>query len=171
MIIGISGKKGHGKDTTGIIFGKLLTVEKRRHTVSSVYGYLQERSDTDLVGDWKIKRFGDKLKEIASIITGIDRRLFESQDFKNMNLSEVTKEDWRYYKVNVDGKKVLHPVHTSRHMIDRIKKNHHVELVDPTVRHFLQNLGTEAIRNNIHPNTWAKALFADYKEVDIPHIN
>jgi hypothetical protein len=33
---------------------------------------------------------------------------------------------------------------------------------DMTVRKFLQLLGTDAIRNNLHYNTWINALFSDY---------
>ncbi len=32
-----------------------------------------------------------------------------------------------------------------------------------TVREFLQKLGTEGLRNNLHGNVWVNALFADYK--------
>jgi len=31
-----------------------------------------------------------------------------------------------------------------------------------TYREFLQKLGTEAMRNGLHPNVWVNALFADY---------
>lgn len=34
-----------------------------------------------------------------------------------------------------------------------------------TVREFLQLLGTECIRNNLHNNMWVAATFADYKPV------
>lgn len=33
-----------------------------------------------------------------------------------------------------------------------------------TYRQFLQNLGTEAMRDGLHTNVWVNALFADYKE-------
>lgn len=32
-----------------------------------------------------------------------------------------------------------------------------------TVREFLQNLGTDALRDGLHPNTWVNALMSDYK--------
>jgi hypothetical protein len=35
-------------------------------------------------------------------------------------------------------------------------------LVKPTVRQLLQEIGTEAMRNVIHPNIWINALFANY---------
>jgi hypothetical protein len=31
-----------------------------------------------------------------------------------------------------------------------------------TVREFLQKLGTDAMRNGLHPNTWANAFWVDY---------
>ena len=33
-----------------------------------------------------------------------------------------------------------------------------------TVREFLQKLGTDCIRKQLHPNAWVKALFADFTE-------
>jgi hypothetical protein len=35
-----------------------------------------------------------------------------------------------------------------------------------TVREFLQKLGTEAVRNNLHTNAWVNALFSAYKPID-----
>lgn len=32
-----------------------------------------------------------------------------------------------------------------------------------TVREFLQKLGTDALRDGLHPNTWVNALMSDYK--------
>jgi hypothetical protein len=43
-----------------------------------------------------------------------------------------------------------------------------------TVRDFLQKLGTDALRDSLHPNVWVNALMADYKkqlriETNHPH--
>lgn len=38
-----------------------------------------------------------------------------------------------------------------------------------TVREFLQKLGTEAIRDNIHEDIWVNALFTDYKTITVRH--
>jgi len=40
-----------------------------------------------------------------------------------------------------------------------------------TVRDFLQRLGTDALREGLHPNTWVNALMMDYKEQLINIIN
>lgn len=47
---------------------------------------------------------------------------------------------------------------------DRIFKNMHLAQWGMTVREFLQKLGTDAMRENLHQNTWVTALFAEAKE-------
>jgi hypothetical protein len=122
MIIGINGKIGAGKDTVGAIIKGLLLTKKNQSS--------------------EIKKFAGKLKQIASILTGIPIKKFEDQKFKNTNLSSewdyaLMGEDW------VNGKPVLIPM---------------------TVRTLLQKLGTEAMREGLHTNVWVNALFADYRK-------
>lgn len=107
MIIGISGKIGSGKDT--------------------VAGIIQELAPEM---NWEVKRYAHKLKQIASMLTGIAIEDFEKQEVKASFLGP----EW-------DEKS------------DQM-----------TVRTFLQKLGTEAIRNNIHENAWVNALYADYEQ-------
>mgnify|MGYP002478018656 CR=1 FL=1 len=64
MIIGINGKIGAGKDTVGTIIQGLLLTNKN------------QSSD--------IKKFAGKLKQIASILTGIPVKKFEDQEFKKI---------------------------------------------------------------------------------------
>ena len=115
MLIGISGKMGVGKDTLGSIL-------------------------CDLEPAYEVKRFANKLKMIASLLSGISVERFESQDFKQFNMPSV----WNRYKSP-----------TTAYGDQRIKM---------TVREFLQKLGTEAMRDNLHEDVWVNALFADYKE-------
>jgi hypothetical protein len=35
-----------------------------------------------------------------------------------------------------------------------------------SVRDFLQKMGTDGLRNGLHPNVWVNALMADYKAID-----
>jgi hypothetical protein len=96
--------------------------------------------------DWEIKRWADKLKQISSIITGIPVEKFEDQEFKKTNLGP----EWNYIK--------------------RVYGDHYDGFVEDwedvdtpmTVREFLQKIGTEAMRNGLHTNTWINALMADY---------
>lgn len=64
MIIGISGYAGSGKDTVGQIIQKLTTPTPMQRS------------------DWEIKKFAGKLKQIASLMTGIPVEKFEDQEFK-----------------------------------------------------------------------------------------
>jgi len=89
---------------------------------------------------WQIKKFSGKLKEIASILTGIPKEKFEDQEFKKSMLGA----EWMTNGLDYDQ------------MIGWVKPMF--------VRDFLQLLGTNAIRDNLHKNTWVNALMADYSE-------
>lgn len=89
---------------------------------------------------WQIKKFAYKLKQIVSILTGIPAEQLEKQDVKDKTLGQ----EWR--------RSVPYPPPTRGFQIK-----------DYTVREVLQRVGTEAMRDQIHPNVWVNALFADYK--------
>lgn len=129
MIIGINGKIGSGKDTVGKII---------QHLTSD---WSDEKfQDTDMLeirSNFKIKKFAGKLKQTASLLTGIPVEAFEDQEFKKTNLSD----EW-----------------SSLQQSGRSKVWAHM-----TVREFLQKLGTEAMRDGLHTNVWVNALFADYR--------
>ena len=136
MIIGINGKIGSGKDTVGSII-QYLTDENVKGMsfedwyASNVYSVYQA------TGKWEIKKFAGKLKQIASLLTGVDVEKFEDQEFKKLEMPEC----WN--RLQQSGRsKVWAPM---------------------TYRQFLQELGTEAMREGLHTNVWVNALFADYK--------
>lgn len=129
MIIGISGRMGSGKDTIGTIIQGLLLTNKNQSS--------------------EIKKFAGKLKQIASILTGIPVKKFEDQKFKT-TLLDV---EWGTVQ-NV-------PLNSIPPFAD-MQFN-----VMMSVREFLQKLGTEAMRDGLHTNVWVNALFADYKDVYI----
>jgi len=118
MIIGISGKLGSGKDTVAKII-----------------------QDIDPTIGWEIKKYADKLKQIASILTGIPREKFEDQNFKLTNLPEEWNNATYEYNNNGDAELVVKPM---------------------TVREFLQKLGTDAMRFGLHKDVWVNGLMVDY---------
>ena len=135
MIIGINGKIGAGKDTVGTIIQGLLYTNKDQSS--------------------EIKKFAGKMKQIASILTGISVEKFEDQEFKECFLDV----EW--------GTIQDIPLNSIPPFAD-MQFN-----VMMTVREFLQKLGTEAMRdglhtnvwvNGLHENVWVNALFADYKK-------
>ncbi len=116
-LLGVSAKIGCGKDT--------------------FFEILQKKTNNA----YENKKFAGKLKQIASIITGISIENFEDQDFKKTFLSD----EWSYLpkdEIVTDGIGLM------------FKKM--------TVRDFLQKLGTEAMRDGLHTNVWVNALFSDY---------
>jgi hypothetical protein len=131
MIIGVNGKIGSGKDTVGSIIQYLTANDvgsdciKRIRGGLPIYGYHNSK--------WEVKKFAGKLKQIASLLTGVPVEMFEDQEFKKTDLPN----EWVYVK----------PGYPARNM---------------TVREFLQRLGTDAMRDNLHENVWVNALFADY---------
>lgn len=113
-IIGISGYAGSGKD--------------------EVCSKIQQ---LDASSDWQRKKWAGKLKQIASILTGIPQVMFEDNEFKKSNLGP----QWNY---NDFG---------------RIGGKNNQEM---SVRELLQKLGTDALRNTLHKDVWVNALMADY---------
>lgn len=150
MIIGINGKIGSGKDTVGKIIQYLQCYNTGEITIEDVMSNPEHQWWLEEQSKFEIKKFAGKLKEIASLLTGIDIEDFEDQEFKKTELAE----DWNYYPIIGYGHRNV-PVYG--------------EPEQPMlVREFLQKLGTEAMRNGLHTNVWINALFADYKAKWVP---
>ena len=120
-LIGISGKIGSGKDT--------------------VFEIIQKLCLTNNGPSWENKKFADKLKQIASILTGISVDNFEDQEFKKVILGPEWGKETKSNSLN-----------TTEPFVEMM-----------SVRELLQKLGTEVMRNSLHQNVWVNALFADYK--------
>lgn len=138
MIISISGGKGQGKDTVGKLI-QLLTNDPGKYwlediTQEKLNQYFNSESVID-VCPWQIKKWAYKLKQIASILTGIDIEKWEDEEFKNSYMEEEWIGNWTDYD---SGNSV------------------------PTYRLFLQKLGTEAIRDGLHKNAWVNGLMSKY---------
>lgn len=156
MIIGINGYIGSGKDTVGKMIQYLTSRSK-----SSFEDYFAETKDgihfnvseaNLYTSNWKVKKFAGKLKQIATMLTGIPVEDFESQEVK----ASFLPKEWNYF-VEENVKKALEEGKWDE-AVNSVKQM--------TVREFLQRLGTEAVRNNLHNNAWVNALFADYKPIE-----
>jgi hypothetical protein len=134
-LIGISGKIGSGKDTVGRII-KLIT-HPHNYSDGLVSHFLKNTPASIDLSHWAIKKFAGKLKEVASTLTGIPIYKFEDQEFKKETLPVF----WDY------------PVELAPEQI---------HMATMTVREFLQKLGTEAMRNGLHPDTWVNALMSEF---------
>lgn len=141
MIIGINGKIGSGKDTVGSIIQYLTLRHKQLpkgfDSERDVVSFNDFKTSINYnLSDWQIKKFAGKLKQTASLLTGVPMEMFEDQEFKKQEMPEC----WNKLQQSGRSKAV----------------------VPMTYRLFLQELGTEAMRNGLHSNVWVNALFADY---------
>lgn len=139
MIIGISGKIKSGKDTVAEMLQYLQFQEK----FDTGHSFEQWKEVPGLQpsfeGRFQVKKFAGKLKDMTCMFLGCTREQLEDRDYKNTLLGP----EWSK---------------------DPMLKNTEAMHALMTPRTFMQKLGTEAIRNNLHPNAWVNALFADYSK-------
>ena len=127
-IIGIAGKIGSGKNTVGDIIQKIC---------------LTNEGPT-----FEQKSFAGKLKQIASLLTGIPVEKFEDQEFKKTLLGP----EWGTVSTNpLNAIPVFEDVRFLHLM---------------SARELLQKLGTEAMRDGLHTDVWVNALFSDVSSED-----
>jgi len=83
MIVGISGKKQHGKDVTAKVLNWIFT--SKRMGLDGDYPMLYDyvNGGVRLESDWKTIKFADKLKDIICMLTGCTRAQLEDDAFKN----------------------------------------------------------------------------------------
>ena len=163
-LIGISGKVGSGKDTVGKILQYLSAGDELSKTTPNLIAdWEYDWYAGTKMGNYQIKKFADKLKDIACLLLGCTREQLEDREFKEKELGE----EWWYYCHNLlfDGEKKMISYPEAD---DTIKDNTSWHIVQLTPRKLLQLLGTEAGRGIIHPNIWVNALFADYTSNFIP---
>lgn len=152
MIIGISGKIGSGKDTVGELIQRITSPDIEE------YGSFKDGVWIPMKGAsrFQVRKFADALKDNVCRLLGVDRDKLEDRDYKETPLGE----EWWYYK---HGKLIL-PYGHYKGEDKKIADERY--LVKPTPRLILQRLGTEGVRDIIHPNAWVNATFATYTPED-----
>jgi len=164
MIIAFSGKIHSGKDTAARIV-QYLTASYHGELVRDHETFEQYISNIGYQEEWEVKRFAGKLKQIISILTGIPVEDLEKEEIKNSFLPE----EWSRWYISINGER-HNVVYASKEQAEPDYKifraiDGKIELLEErlTVRKLLQLLGTEAMRDVIHPNVHINALFSDYK--------
>jgi len=147
MIIGINGYSGSGKDTAGIII-QYLQADRKIPLKEVIENPTKHEWWLEEGSEWVIKKWAGKLKQVASLLTGIPKHKFEDQEFKKTLLGP----EW--------GTVTLTPLNSIPVFAD-IEFNSLM-----SVRDFLQKLGTDGLRDGLHENVWVNALMADYKPID-----
>lgn len=130
-LIGISGYAGSGKDEVAMILCYLSS--------GSTLPYKEWLDDHNELSRFSIRAFADKLKSIASVLTGIPIPMWSLRDFKD----ELMPPNWqpKTFVPGYPGPLRGNPV---------------------TGREFLQQLG-DAIRR-VNPDAFVNALFRTYSE-------
>ena len=161
MLIGISGKISSGKDTVGKIIQYLVWKSRveRGELPLSVYSFSDFARETSFgknQSNIEIKKFADKLKDFVCMLIGCTREQLEDREFKEKELGE----EWNCYIFN-NGKKEELTLDFETARI--LSCDNRVISRTMTPRLLLQIIGTDCIRDKVHPNAWVNALFADYK--------
>jgi hypothetical protein len=161
-IIAISGYIGSGKDTVAAMIQELIIRNKKYEASGKLMysdEYVKQLAPQGLtaLSKWEIKKFAGKLKQIASILTGIPVEDLEKQEVKD---SELGEEWTKYYFTEFGIDYYISKEEYQAYKLERIVK---VFEFRPTVRWLLQHLGTDAMREVIHSDIHVNALFADYK--------
>lgn len=166
MIIAISGKINSGKDTVGKIIQYLtaqneavldINMPDREYWINISYeDYFKHKM---IAHKWKIKKFADKLKDIICLLINCTREQLEDESFKSKELGE----EWWYWYMKLDGGYspiILDYLTTTK---KELKNYEGLELVKPTPRFLLQFIGTNLLRNQLHPEIWVNSLMNEYK--------
>lgn len=166
MIIGISGYIGSGKDLVAKMIQYHFYV-KELHSVRVTpsrnfdeFSNWRSDSDREFPSGWQVKKFAGKLKQIVSILTGIPVADLEKQEVKDSELGE----EWWFWRETSSWSNMVKIYPYSTHKT--APSFPHCSFIKPTVRWLLQTLGTDAMRDVIHPNIHVNALFADYKTIN-----
>lgn len=141
-IISLSGYIGSGKNQfantlNGILFD--------RHTFPVLY---------------QQKAHATKLKQIASILLNVPIHNFEDQEFKKTDLGPEWDRSTKDAKEWLITKYGIPAYFTADEYREKALKNGFK--FTRTVREFMQELGTDALRYNLHENIWVNALWCDY---------
>lgn len=168
MIIGLSGKKQSGKDTTGKIINILANSPHLNNV--GVLEYLRKNVLTET--NWQIKKFADKLKDIVCLLIGCTREQLEDETFKNTVLGdEWTKYSVQefFYKKYFNSYEEAESYIESREINVSSFKDQRPMGVQMTPRLMMQLMGTECGRDIIHPNIWVNSAMSDYKPTFVPN--
>ena len=152
-ILAISGRKSSGKDVVGKII-EYLTSE------ANVYPF-DLNIDYSHKSNWEVKKFADKLKDIICILINCTREQLEDESFKSKELGE----EWWYWYMERDGGYspiILDYLTTTK---KELKNYEGLELIKPTIRFLLQFIGTDLLRNQLHPQIWVNSLMSEYKSI------
>ena len=151
VIVGVKGTKGSGKDTVADMIRYIMAAGT---TQASYDNYVRFTKNRDSELDVPILHFADKLKDDLSIIFGINRECFDSQEYKDEKYFHFRT---RSFKTDKNIKEYMIPDIT----LEDLKTNSLARWIESfkedcviKLRTLMQYYGTEIMRNNIGANVW-----------------
>ncbi len=166
MIISLSGRMGSGKDTVGKIIQNLTTSKPTRLKENEFGNSYREPDGSWAVHEEKspfvIKKWATALRKVSAILLGMDEQFLYTDEFKAMTLPDC----WWYYQFIEAGGNNKKTISIQEWKLLNDNQKQWWSLHQMTGRDFLQKLGTDAIRNGLHENTWVNALMSEYKIVN-----
>ena len=110
--------------------------------------------------DYQIKKWAGPLRKVASILLGMDEQYLYTREFKESILPEC----WWFWD---DG------CSTEPYIGGNTKNlyEYNTVLTPTNGRLFLQMLGTNAMRDGLHVNTWVNALISEYRPEKMSEYN
>jgi len=149
-LISCSGYAGSGKDTVAEIIQKLTTPEPFLYEYDEFGRPYKENGDYVLKptrSPYQIKKWAGPLRKVAAILLGMDEQYLYTTEFKESILPECWDKNILNKGEGPDTKAKM------------------------TGREFLQKLGTNAMRDGLHTNSWVNALIAEYKPPKMSEYN
>ena len=113
MIIGINGKIGSGKDTVGKIIQYLQCHNTGEITIQDVMSNPEHEWWLEEQSKFEIKKFAGKLKEVASLLTGIVADQFEDQEFKKLYMGVDWDMTYREFLQKLGTEAMREGLHTN----------------------------------------------------------
>lgn len=175
-LISISGLAGSGKDEVAKIIQYLTS-----NDVNEVENYNEWKSyrlglnSKGYKDNWENKKFAQKLKQIVALLIGCRVEDLENQKFKERKLGEEWRK-WYYYHTwgsLADGRISNYYATEDEakqdeiNILKRFPTGAQLTSVILNPRLILQLLGTDCLRNIIHPNIHITSLFANYVSPEI----
>ena len=147
MILSLSGKAGVGKDEVASIIQKLTTPKPYRNVQNEFGNDAREYGGKYILEEEKSPWVIKKWAGVLRKVTSIMLGMDEAFTYTDEFKAMTLPEEWQVdnpYEIPYTG------------------------------RFFLQVLGTDSVRNGLHPNAWVNALMSGYKPSeplhDIPHV-
>ena len=111
-IVAINGKISSGKDTVGRII-QYLTSDYRDKYDFVEWRDRVEKHGSNTYSSFEIKKFAGKLKQTASLLTGVPVEMFEDQEFKKLDMNPEWGMTYREFLQKLGTEAMRDGLHTN----------------------------------------------------------